>query len=87
MKKAKKNKDFIVQKKEELVSLREMSLGAIDLITNTINRLTSINDEIDTTIVSIESAKAELDSTERDLMSTKERNEKIANKFKQLIEA
>lgn len=87
MRRVRKQKDFIVQKKVELDSLRKMSSGAIDLITNTIDRLSSINDEIDTTIVSIESAKAELESTEKDLMDTRERNEKIANRFKQLIEA
>ena len=85
--KKRKNKDFIAQKKAELVSLREMSAGAMDLITNTINRLSSINDEIDTTIVSIESAKVELEMTEKDLVETRTRNEKIANRFKQLIEA
>ena len=87
MKRARKNKDFIVQKKAELANLREMSAGAMDLITNTINRLSVINDEIDTTIVSIESARAELELTEKDLVETKNRNEKIANRFKQLIEA
>ena len=87
MKRARKNKDFIVQKKVELANLREMSAGAMDLITNTINRLSVINDEIDTTIVSIESARAELELTEKDLVETKNRNEKIANRFKQLIEA
>ena len=85
--KKRKNKDFIAQKKAELVSLREMSVGAMDVITNTINRLSSINDEIDTTIVSIESAKVELEMTEKDLVETRARNEKIANRFKQLIEA
>jgi hypothetical protein len=87
MRRVRKQKDFIVQKKAELASLREVSAGAIDLITNTIDRLSSINDEIDTTIVSIEAAKAELDLTEKDLMATRDKNEKIANRFKQLVEA
>ena len=87
MKKARKNKDFIVQKKAELINLRKMSTGAIDLITNTIDRLSTINDEINVTIISIEEAKAELEMTEKDLVETREKNEKIANRFKQLIEA
>ena len=87
MKRARKSKDFIVQKKADLANLREMSTGAIDLMTSTINRLCAINGEIDETIVSIESAKAELEATEKDLMDTRTKNEKIANKFKQLIEA
>lgn len=86
MRKVKNKKDFIVQKKAELASLREMSAGAIDLITNTIDRLSLINNDIDATIVSITEAKSELEMTEKDLMATREKNEKIANRFKQLVE-
>lgn len=87
MRRVRKQKDFIAQKKAELVNLREMSAGAIDLITDTIDRLSLINNEIDTKIVSIEEAKAELELTEKDLMATRDKNEKIANRFKQLVEA
>lgn len=85
--KTRKKTDIITQKKNKLVSLRDESANAMNLITNTIDKLSSINDEIDVTITDIEIAKAELEFTRQDLVETRTRNEKIANKFKQLIEA
>lgn len=81
-----KKMNIIEEKKEILQSLQSESTNAIDMVTTTINRLSSINEQIDVTITEIEEAKSELQNTEDDLSKTKEHNAKIINKFKALIE-
>lgn len=78
--------NIIEEKKEVLQTLQSESTNAIDMVTTTINRLSSINEQIDVTITEIEEAKSELQNTEDDLSKTKEHNAKIINKFKALIE-
>lgn len=78
--------NIIEEKKEVLQTLQPESTNAIDMVTTTINRLSSINEQIDVTITEIEEAKSELQNTEDDLSKTKEHNAKIINKFKALIE-
>lgn len=79
-------KNIITQKQKVLRSLQTRSANAIDMVTTTINKLSSVNEQIDITIGEIEDAKAKLQNTENDLNTTKEHNAKIINKFKALIE-
>ena len=79
-------KNIITQKQKVLRSLQTRSANAIDMVTTTINKLSSVNEQIDITIGEIEDAKAKLQNTENDLNTTKEHNVKIINKFKALIE-
>lgn len=79
-------KNIITQKQKVLHSLQTRSANAIDVVTTTINELSSVNEQIDITIGEIEDAKAKLQNTENDLNTTKEHNAKIINKFKALIE-
>ena len=78
--------NIIEEKKEVLQTLQSESTNAIDMVTTTINRLSSVNEQIDVTIGEIEEAKSRLQCTEDDLNKTKEHNAKIINKFKALIE-
>ena len=80
------NKNIIKEKEKVLRSLQAKSTNAIQMVTATINNLSSVNEKIDATICEIEDAKAKLQNTENDLNKTKEVNAKIINKFKALIE-
>lgn len=73
-------------KQKVLKRLQTLSADAIDVVTTTINRLSSINEKIDRTIDEIEDAKSKLQHTEDDLNTTKSHNAKIIEKFKALIE-
>lgn len=81
-----KKTNIIEEKQKVLQSLQSESANAIDMVTTTINRLSSVNEQIDVTISEIEDAKSKLQHTEDDLSKTKEHNAKIINKFKALIE-
>lgn len=81
-----KKRTIIDEKEKVLHLLRSESEDAIDMITTTINRLSSVNEKIDITIGEIEDAKAKLQNTEDDLNRTKSHNAKIIDKFKALIE-
>lgn len=81
-----KKTNIIEEKQKVLQSLQAQSANAIDMVTTTINRLSSVNEQIDVTINEIEDAKSKLQCTEDDLSKTKEHNAKIINKFKALIE-
>ena len=81
-----KKTNIIEEKQKVLQSLQSESANAIDMVTTTINRLSSVNEQIDVTISEIEDVKSKLQHTEDDLSKTKEHNAKIINKFKALIE-
>lgn len=66
--------------------LNIQSNAALDIINNTINRLESINTEIDSTISEINDAQDSLNNTVQELSKTKRNNSTIASKFKQLLE-
>ena len=81
-----KKTNLIEEQQKVLQSLQSQSANAIDMVTITINQLSSVNEQIDVTIGEIEDAKSKLQHTEDDLSKTKEYNAKIINKFKTLIE-
>lgn len=79
-------KSFVEQKYNDLMRLNIQSNAALDIINNTINRLESINTEIDSTISEINDAQDSLNNTVQELSKTKCNNSTIASKFKQLLE-
>ncbi|MEI3172569.1 MAG: hypothetical protein V8S76_00445 [Lachnospiraceae bacterium] len=79
-------KSFVEQKYNDLMRLNIQSNAALDIINNTINRLESINTEIDSTISEINDAQDSLNNTVQELSKTKRNNSTIASKFKQLLE-
>ena len=79
-------KSFVEQKYNDLMRLNIQSDAALDIINNTINRLESINTEIDSTISEINDAQDSLNNTVQELSKTKRNNSTIASKFKQLLE-
>lgn len=80
------SKNIIEEKQKQLEVLRTESSRALDIVTSTINSLTTVNEKIDVTISEINEAKAKLQSTENDLNETKIHNAKVIDKFKSLIE-
>ena len=82
----KRTKDIIEAKQKELEVLQAESNGALDIVTSTINQLLAVNEKIETNMSEIAEAKAKLAVTEEGLTTTKERNSKIINKFRALIE-
>lgn len=79
-------KDVIEQNQKILKTLEDESAKALDVVNNTINQLSAINEKIDTTISEIAEQKAKLQSTEVELNATKVHNKKVIDKFRQLIE-
>ena len=79
-------KSFVEKKYDDLIRLNVQSSAALDIINNTINRLESINTEIDSTISEINDAQDSLNNTVQELSKTKRNNSTIASKFKQLLE-
>lgn len=79
-------KDVIEQNQKILKTLEDESAKALDVVNNTINQLSAINEKIDITISEIAEQKAKLQSTEVELNATKVHNKKVIDKFRQLIE-
>ena len=76
----------IQEKQLILANLQTKSNQALDIVTSTINNLNTVNEEIDTTISDIMDLKNQLQNVQDDLSTTRERNSKIVEKFKSLIE-
>ena len=84
MKKTKK--DICTQKKKQLTALHKKADSALNVVTSTIRNLNTINEKIDAEVKEIETIEAELNATKSDMMADRERNNKIINKFTQLLE-
>ena len=81
-----KTKNIIEEKQKQLEALRTESSRALNIVTSTINSLSTVNEKIDVTISEINEAKIKLSSTENDLNQTKMHTAKIIYKLKTLIE-
>lgn len=55
-----KKKDIITEKQRTLQLLQSQSSRALDIVTSTINQLSTVNEKIDVTISEIGEAKAKL---------------------------
>lgn len=77
---------LLEKKAMELELLNSKSNSALNVVISTIDELTVINEQIDSTINEIEDAKRKLNETEDGLNKTKSHNSKIISKFKALIE-
>ena len=76
----------IQEKQTALKRLQTKSNQALDLVTTTINNLTTVNAEIDSTIADITELQSQLQNVQNDLATTKDRNSRVVEKFKNLIE-
>lgn len=81
-----KRNDIVVKSREKQERLSNASAVALDFVTSAINRLTEINDEIDSDISEINANVAMLGATVCEMDKTKKHNEKVIAKFKAMIE-
>jgi len=77
---------IIEEQRARLAVLEKKSTDALSIVTTTIRNLGDVNAEIDGVMTAIDGYKAELDATQNQLGDTKEKNLKILNKFRSLIE-
>lgn len=77
--------DVLAQKKNRLNSYVAQFDKAVSLITDTIDNLGVINDNINTTIQEIDEYQQELDATRTGLAEAKERNDKVIANFQALL--
>lgn len=82
-----KRLNIVERSQKALDILSKKSAKALDLVTATINSLDEINAEIQATMDDIARHRNELQQTETALAGTRETNERIANRFRSLIEA
>lgn len=79
-------KNILQEKKNKLTTLQAKSAQALDVVTNTISSLERINEDICNTIDEIEEAKRDLENTAAGFTTTKNRNERIIERFKAMID-
>lgn len=79
-------KDYLSQKTNKLARLQSASANAVNIVTLTVSNLEMTNDEIDRTIAEIEDYKAGLEDKQNGLCEMKEKNLRIVQNFKKLIE-
>lgn len=78
-------KTFIEKKYAQLEALNSESTEALDIVTNTINKLDNINTRILDVVSEIEEAEQQLADTKNGLNKTHEHNAQIMEKFRNLI--
>lgn len=79
-------KDVLAQKQEELTAYQEQANAAVSLVTSTVDNLSQINDAISEKIQEIEEYQAELAKTRDGLNDAREKNARVINNFRSLLE-
>lgn len=80
------NPDFLQTKTEQLQALRDSSTAAVDMVTATIDCLQATNTEIECVVNEIRDYKAGLEVKEHELVGVQEKNTRIIQNFRKLIE-
>lgn len=78
--------NILTEKETQLNSLVKESTDAVSLITNTINRLETVNEQIHEKSEKISTYRAELDRIQGSMDQQIAHNEKIIGKFKSFLE-
>lgn len=78
--------NILTKKETKLNSLVKESTDAVSLITNTINRLETVNEQIHEKSEEISTYRAELDRIQGSMDQQIAHNEKIIGKFKSFLE-
>lgn len=78
--------NILTEKETQLNSLVKESTDAVSLITNTINRLETVNEQIHEKSEEISTYHAELDRIQGSMDQQIAHNEKIIGKFKSFLE-
>lgn len=78
--------DTIQQNEQGRQKLANTAASAVKIITDTIQKLSRVNEEIDTEIETIVSQKNALEETMKQYVEAKEQNTKVIDKFRSFIE-
>lgn len=78
--------NILTEKETQLNSLVQQSTDAVSLITSTINRLETVNEQIHEKCEEINTYRAELDRIQCSMDQQLSHNEKIIGKFKSFLE-
>lgn len=78
--------DTIQQNEQKRQKLANTAASAVKIITDTIQKLSRVNEEIDTEIETIVSQKNALEETMNQYVEAKEQNTKVIDKFRSFIE-
>lgn len=78
--------NILTEKETQLNSLVQESTDAVSLITNTISRLETVNEQISEKSEEISTYRAELDRIQGSMDQQIAHNEKIIGKFKSFLE-
>lgn len=83
--KAKVTEDVLAQKKKTLAAYTSEFNGAVSLVTNTIDNLSVLSENIDRTISEIEEYQNELNVTKNGLVDEKQKTDRVIQNFKALL--
>lgn len=78
--------DTIQQNEQRRQKLANTAASAVKIITDTIQKLSKVNEEIDTEINTIVNQKNALEETMKQYVEAKNQNTKVIDKFRSFIE-
>lgn len=78
--------DVLEQKRRDLFTYTEQYKSAVQLVTDTVERLSDLSEKISDKIDEIDNYKAELEKTRDELSVMKAKNDRVAANFKALLE-
>lgn len=81
-----RSKDFLEQKRKQLDMLAMQQNSALSMVHHTISSLQSNNEEIASVISEIEDYRRQLETEQKELTDVKDKNTRIIENFKRLIE-
>ena len=81
-----RSKDFLEQKRKQLNMLAMQQSSALSMVNHTISSLQSNNEEIASVISEIEDYRRQLETEQQELTDVKDKNTRIIENFKILIE-
>ena len=77
--------DVLTEKRQKLDQYARKFDSAVELVTRTVDSLSVLSGEINSTIVEIENYQRELAETRDQLSEEKQRNDKVIQNFKALL--
>ena len=81
-----RSKDFLEQKHKQLNMLAMQQSSALSMVNHTILSLENNNEEIASVISEIEDYRRQLETEQKELTDVKDKNTRIIENFKRLIE-
>ena len=81
-----KQVDLLMEKRQKLEQYTKSFDTAVELVTLTVDNLTTLSADIEKTVSEIEAYQAELDATKEQLSAKKQKNDRVIQNFKALID-